>query len=90
MREFEKSVMRITPTRISTPPVPVSGFVTTISPTRIHTLPFTVSGIEQHTRRLINKCIIINCLNIYTKKTEKSVYCLKTMQSKKLWSKKYD
>ena len=48
--------MRITPTRISTPPVPVSGFVTTTTttPARIPTLPFTVSGIEQYTRRLLN------------------------------------
>ena len=51
-------VMRITPARISTPPVPVSGFVTTTTttttPARIPTLPFTVSGIEQYTRRLLN------------------------------------
>ena len=54
-------VMRITPARISTPPVPVSGFVTTTTtPARIPTLPFTVSGIEQYTRRLLNIVLLKN------------------------------
>ena len=58
--------MRITPARISTPPVPVSGFVTTTTttttttPARIPTLPFTVSGIEQYTRRLLNIVLLKN------------------------------
>ena len=51
-------VTHITPARICTPPVPVSGFVTTITPTRIHTLPFTVSGIEQYTHRLLNNVLL--------------------------------
>ena len=40
-------VTTTTPTRIRTPPAPVSGFVTT--PTRIDIPPAPVSGIQQHT-----------------------------------------
>ena len=45
---ISKCVTTTTPTRIRTPPAPVSGFVIVTTPAWTDTPPAPVSGIQQH------------------------------------------